>query len=276
MHMAAKLRVGAVACPATVNAVDDNLAAAAAWAARAAGDGLDLLLFPELSLTGYHTNGREAAPLAAEHPACRRMGELAAGHRLILAAGLAWREGGAKYIAHGLWLPDGGFHLYKKTHLGQRERREYAAGDGLPVFALPRVTVGIQLCLEQHFPEIAQTLALKGAQLILCPHATPRLAAADRRETWHISLRARAYDNCIYILAANQVGDNGQGTVYHGGALLVGPTGAVLAEDFSGREAMIAGEIDLDKVAGARTTPQGMCRRFYARERRPELYRWEK
>jgi len=273
--MAAILRVGAVACPAKVNAVDENLAAAADWAARAAADGLDLLLFPELSLTGYHTNGQQAIPLDAAHPACRRMAELAAARRLVLAAGLAWREGDAKYIVHGLWLPDGGFHLYKKTHLGQRERKEYAAGDRLPVFALPGVAVGIQLCLEQHFPEIAQTLALKGAQLILCPHATPRLGAAERRESWHISLRARAYDNCVYVLAANQVGDNGQGTVYHGGAILVGPTGEVLAEDFSGREAMITGEIDLARVAAARTTPQGTCRRFYARERRPELYTWE-
>jgi predicted amidohydrolase len=261
--MAATLRVGAVACPAKVNAVEENLAAAAAWASLAAADGFDLLLFPELSLTGYHANGQPARPLDAAHPACRQMGRLAADHRLILAAGLAWREGGGKYIAHGLWRPDGTFHIYKKTHLGQRERKEYAAGDDLPVFVLPGVTIGIQLCLEQHFPEIAQTLALKGAQLILCPHATPRLGAAERRESWHISLR-------------NQAGDNGQGTIYHGGAFLVGPTGKVLAEDFSGQSAMISGEIDLDTVAGARTTPRGTCRRFYARERRPELYRWEK
>lgn len=274
--MAATLRVGAVACPAKVNDLDGNLAAAAAWAGRAAEAGLGLLLFPELSLTGYRTTGPAIVPLDAAHPACRRLGELAAGHRLILAAGLAWREGDDRYIAHGLWLPDGAFHLYRKTHLGQRERTEYAAGDHLPVFALPGVTVGIQLCLEQHFPEIAQTLALKGAQLILCPHATPRLGPAERRESWHISLRARAYDNCVYILAANQAGDNGQGTVYHGGALLVGPTGQVLAEDFSGQAAMITGELDLDRIAGARTTPRGMCRRYYAHERRPELYRWEK
>ncbi|MDT8903586.1 nitrilase-related carbon-nitrogen hydrolase [Anaeroselena agilis] len=270
--MAATLRVGAVACPATVNAVEDNFAAAAVWAARAAGEKIDLLLFPELSLTGYATAGPPAAPLSAGHPACRRMGGLAAEFGLVLAAGLAWEEEGAKYLAHGLWLPDGAFHLYKKTHLGQRERNEYAAGDRLPVFPLPGVTVGIQLCLEQHFPEIAQTLVLKGAQIILCPHATPRLGPDERRESWHISLRARAYDNCVYVLAANQVGDNGQGTVYHGGALLVSPAGKVLAEDFSGKPAMITGEIDLDQVIDVRTTPQGMCRRFYALERRPDLY----
>ncbi len=270
--MAAVLRVGAVACPAKVNAVEENLAAAAVWAEKAAAAKLDLLLFPELSLTGYRTNGDEAAPLEAGHPVLARMAALAASSGVVLAAGLAWREGAAKYIAHGLWQPDGAFHLYKKTHLGQRERREYAAGDDLPVFTLPKVIGGVQLCLEQHYPEITQTLVLKGAQLILCPHATPRLGPADRRESWHISLRARAYDNCVYVLAANQVGDNGQGTVYHGGAILVSPAGKVLAEDFSGHPAMITGEIDLDQVVDVRATPQGMCRRFYASERRPELY----
>lgn len=271
--MSNPIRVGAVACPAAVNVVDANLAAAAGWAAKAADAGIDLLLFPELSLTGYATSGPPVMPLDADHPACRRMAELAAAHDLILAAGLAWQENGAKYLAHGLWLPDGTIHIYKKTHLGQRERLEYAAGDHLPVFTLPKITVGIQLCLEQHFPEITQTLVLKGAQLILCPHATPRLNATERRESWHISLRARAYDNCVYVLAANQAGDNGQGTFYHGGALLVGPAGQVLAEDFSDQPAIIAADIDLDQVVDVRTTPQGMCRRFYALERRPELYR---
>lgn len=273
--MTQTIRVGAVACPATVDAPEQNLALAAGWAAQAAAAGVDLLLFPELSLTGYPTRGPAARPLDAASEACGRMRELAGKHNLTLAAGMVWRDApdGPVYLAHGLWLPSGELHIYRKTHLGRREKPEYAAGDELPVFRLPKVTVGIQLCLEQHFPEITQTLVLKGAQLILCPHATPRLTAAERRESWHISLRARAYDNCVYLLAANQAGDNGQGTRYHGGALAVSPLGRVLAEDFSGDAAMITAEIDLSQAVQARETPQGMCRRFYPPERRPELYK---
>jgi predicted amidohydrolase len=269
-----RLRVAAVACPAAVGDLEDNLALAADYVAAAARDRADLLLFPELSLTGYATTGPAAAPLGPDHPAWRRLQELAGANGLTIAAGMAWQDepAGPRYLAHGLWLPDGSFHIYCKTHLGQREKGEYAAGGELPVFALPKVTVGLQLCLEQHFPDITQTLALKGAQLVLCPHATPRLGPAERRESWHISLRARAYDNCVYILAANQAGDNGQGTVYHGGAILIDPAGRVLAENFSGQPAMITASIDLRQVAGVRTTPQGMCRRFYAPQRRPELY----
>ena len=158
----------------------------------------------------------------------------------------------------------GALSIYYKTHLGQREKAAYAPGNSLPVFDLINVRVGLQLCLEQHFPEITQTLALNGAQLILCPHATPRLTANQRRESWHISLRARAYDNCIFVLAANQVGDNGRGTLYPGGAMLISPLGQVLAEDFSGQPAMIVAAIDLSQATAATTTPQGTCRRFYA------------
>ena len=267
------LRVGAVSCRATVNALSENMAAAAAWIDRAAKAGVELLLFPELSLTGYSTSGPAAQPLNAAAPVCAELGKLADKYGITLAAGMAWQEeGGPKRLAHGLWLPSGELHLYYKTHLGQREKGEYTAGDELPVFRLPKVTVGLQLCLEQHFPEITQTLVLKGAQLILCPHATPRLSADQRRESWQISLRARAYDNCVYLLAANQVGDNGQGTIYHGGATIISPLGQVLAEDFSGGEAMIVADIDLDQAVDARQTPQGMCRRFYPPERRTELY----
>ncbi|MDR3590123.1 MAG: nitrilase-related carbon-nitrogen hydrolase [Negativicutes bacterium] len=268
------LRVGAVACRAEVDALPENTAAAAAWIARAAEKEVELLLFPELSLTGYSTGGPPAQPLSAASPACAELKKLAGKYGITIAAGMAWQEpGGPKRLAHGLWLPSGELHLYFKTHLGQREKGEYAAGDELPVFRLPKVTVGLQLCLEQHFPEITQTLVLKGAQLVLCPHATPRLSAEQRRESWQISLRARAYDNCVYLLAANQIGDNGQGTVYHGGATVISPLGQVLAEDFSGAEAMIVADLDLDQAVDVRHTPQGMCRRFYPPARRPELYK---
>lgn len=267
-------RAGAVSCRAAVNNTEENLAVISRWTEKAAQSGVNLLLFPELSLTGYSTGG-DLEPLTAASPACRGLAELARRHSMTLAAGMAWLDGtpGVSHLAHGLWLPSGQLHIYYKTHLGQREKKYYAPGHYLPVFHLPGIKVGVQLCLEQHFPEITQTLVLKGAQLILCPHATPRLSAPERRESWHISLRARAYDNCVFVLAANQAGDNGRGIAYHGGAMLINPFGQVLAEDFSGQAALIYADIDLDQIDAARTTPQGTCLRFYPPRRRPELYK---
>lgn len=265
-------RVGAVSCPAKVNDNATNLATLAEWTEKAAAAGVRLLLFPELNLTGYTTAGL-VQPLDETSPAYQEVARIAARYDVIIAAGMAWRNENDKvYLAHGLWLPSGKCHRYYKTHLGSREAAAFAAGDDLPVFEIPGIRVGLQMCLEQHFPDIAQTLALRGAQLILCPHATPRISAGQRRESWHISLRARAYDNCVYLLACNQAGDNGLGLTYPGGALLVDPSGRVLAEDFSGEPALITGDIDLTQVLDVRTTPQGMCRRFYAPSRRKELY----
>lgn len=274
MTQGMKLRIGAVSCPAEVNNLAANLAVISNWTKKAAQAGVKLLLFPELSLTGYATGSAPPTALSSASPAWQAVADLARRYCLTLAVGLVWQEDAAKppYLAHGLWTPSGQVHLYCKSHLGEREKKHYAAGDFLPVFALPEARVGFQLCLEQHYPEITQTLALRGAELILCPHATPRLTPAERRDSWHISLRARAYDNCVYILATNMVGDNGQGVEYPGGLLLVDPAGQVVAEDFSGRPAMIVDDIDLSRVVNVRTTPQGMCRRFYAPSRRPELY----
>ena len=250
-----------------------NLHALEKWAERAAEQQAKLILFPELGVTGYSANG-DLECCADGHEAVNRLALLAQKLQLGIAAGMAWRDSkdGQIYLAHGIWLPTGERFLYYKSHLGAREESCFAAGSYLPVFALPGITVGIQMCLEHHFPDIAQTLVLRGAQLILCPHATPRLSPDQRRDSWHIALRARAYDNCAYILAANLQGDNSRGLRYPGGAIAVDPAGKVLAQDFSGDEALIIADLDLTQVIDTRTTPQGMCRRFYAPFRRKELY----
>ena len=265
-------RVAAAACPAIVNNWEQNLREMETWTAAAADQGVRLILFPELNITGYST-GSHLEFLNPSHPAVRFVSRMAEKYGLAIAAGMVWQdEGGTVSLSHGLWEPNGSIHMYRKTHLSAREEMVYAVGDSLPVFTLDGITVGVQMCLEHHFPDIAQTLVLRGAQLILCPHATPRITADQRQSSWHIALRARAYDNCVYLLAANLQGDNGQGLVYPGGAMAIAPGGEVLAEDFSGQAALIIADLDLSQVIDARTTPQGMCRRFYAPWRRKELY----
>lgn len=266
-------RVAAVSCLALVNEWQTNLATMETWVRQAAARKVKLLLFPELNITGYSTAiGLEACD--DHHEAVHRVAAMASEFGIILAAGMAWQDDqkGQTYLAHGIWSPSGERHIYYKSHLGGRETSCFAAGDELPVFDLNGIRVGVQLCLEHHFPDIAQTLVLRGAQLILCPHATPRISPLQRRESWNIALRSRAYDNCAYILAANQQGENGQGLVYPGGAMAIDPAGNVLAEDFSGQAGLIVADLDLDQVVDTRTTPQGMCRRFYAPSRRKELY----
>ncbi len=271
--MATIVRVGAVACPAIVNGLEQNVNTIIKWTEIAAKSQVDLLLFPELSITGYDVTKGVLPPITGGSRAFQVLAGLAQKTKITIAAGMAWRQDdGGPYLAHGLWQPTGEFSFYCKTHLGQREQVAFLPGNNLPVFRLANVTVGIQMCLEHHFPEISQTLVLRGAQLLLCPHAVPRLTPSERRERWHISLRARAYDNCTYVLAANQVGNNGRGIEYPGGTMLIGPTGDIIAEDFSGTASLLTAAIDLDDIIKVRTTSQGKCRRFYAESRRPELY----
>ena len=268
-----KITVAAVACGARPGDTENNLKVTEAWTKRAADAGAELVMFPEMNITGYDT-GPDPCSVTRGDAVDTRLAALAGRAGVAVAAGMAWRDevAGPLYLAHGIWLPGGGVHIYRKTHLGGREEQVYRPGSELPVFALPGVRAGIQLCLEQHFPDISQTLVLRGAQLLLVPHATPRLGPEERRSSWHLSLRARAYDNCVYLMASNLAGDNGRGVRYPGGAIIVNPSGVVKAEDFSGGEAMVTAELDLSAVIDARSTPEGMCRRFYAPYRRPELY----
>ena len=271
--MSTPYRVAAASCPSLVNDWEANLGTIEAMAIEATKQQARLILFPELSLTGYSIKG-DLLPCHEEHEALKSIAAIAGQHQIVISAGMAWydKNDGLTYLAHGIWQPSGERQLYYKSHLGGREEAYFAAGNHLPVFQLPGITVGIQMCLEHHFPDVAQTLVLRGAQLILCPHATLRLTPDQRRESWHIALRARAYDNCAYMLATNMQGDNGQGLVYPGGMMVVDPGGNVLAENFSGEPGLVVADLDLDQVIDVRTTPEGMCRRFYAPFRRKELY----
>lgn len=76
--MAETVRIGAVACQAVADAVEDNLAVAGHWTGRAAAAGAKLLLFPELSITGYGTRGAAPEPLTPGHAAIAVMKRLAA------------------------------------------------------------------------------------------------------------------------------------------------------------------------------------------------------
>ncbi len=266
-------RVATVACPATINDFQTNIRTVEYWVQQASLRQAQLILFPEMNITGYATDN-DIEYCHQQHYAFTHIGKLAQKNNMIIAAGMAWRDIGGpnKYITHTLWLPNGENHLYHKTHLGGREAEYFAAGNYLPVFSLEGVKIGIMMCLEHHFPDIAQTLVLRGAQLILCPHATPRITAQQRRDSWKVALRARAYDNCTYIVACNMQGDNGRGLKYAGGAMIVDPTGKIIQEDFTDKPAMLVADLDFKKTIAARMTPQGMCRRYYAPARRLELY----
>lgn len=250
-----------------------NLAAMADWTERAAGQGAELVCFPELSVCGYSRTGVENLAEAVPGPSSRCLQNMAAKHRIAVLAGLIEQAGAHFYITHLVVCPDGKVWRYRKTHLGQREREVFKAGDALPVFTLDfgrdaPLKIAVGLCYDLHFPELAAAYAVQGAQLLLAPHASPH-DGGQRLELWKRYLGARAYDNTLYVAACNHVQALKQGGYSGGMGVWDYRAGGLLAQRTEAGEGMLVADLDLAGLGRSRA----LGRTFFLKDRRPELYR---
>lgn len=249
------VKIGLAQCGAGLEAVRR-------FAAAAAVEGCGAVCFGETNLTGYY--GEAIAWNGAELEAAAK---IAAETGVDLLPGFIEREGEREYITHALLRPDGGRFRYRKTHLGAREAGRFSPGDELLVWELScGVKAGVALCLETHVARVAETLALRGAQVILAPFAAPYQSGA-RSAVWGKYIPARAYDNRVYLGCCNLFEGN-----FGGGLLALGPDGETLGEFYGGREKLLGFEVDtalLERYGAAGESPR--YRRF-TDLRRTELY----
>ena len=243
-----------------------NLERVEAELRAAAEEGARLVVFPEAALTGYvfesFEEARDAA-VAADGPEVERLGVVAAEADVWTVVGAIEREGTALYNAAFLIGPEGIVGRYRKVHtlcLGA-DRFTRPGPDGFRTFSLPFGRVGIHICYDGSFPESARALRLQGADLLLLPTNWPRLEL--KREV----VRVRAYENHVFYLAVNRVGEE-RGVRFRGGSLAADPEGSLLLEagDEPGRfhlemelwrarqtrEVVEAGEYELDLMADRR------------------------
>jgi predicted amidohydrolase len=189
---------------------------------------------------------------------------------LVILAGLVERgPGGEAFISHLAAGPEGLLGVYRKIHLGPPEERMFRAGSGVQVFRHRRATFGMELCFDGHFPELSTLLALKGAEVIWIPHASPRESAKEKQERWLRYLSARAYDNGVFLVACNQAGRENCGMTFPGGLLILSPRGEVLASGSTEGEEMVWTDLKASLLKEVRESPHG----FFMGRRRPELYK---
>jgi N-carbamoylputrescine amidase len=121
-------------------------------------------------------------------------------------------------------------------------------------------------------------LALKGAEIIFCLHASPRGKPEQKHRSWLRHLTARAYDNGVFVVACNQTGANGDGLEFPGIgdglefpgiALVLNPSGEVIAEHVSGEEGVLFADLRAADLAHVRENRM----RFFLPNRRPALYK---
>ncbi|UWG98417.1 amidohydrolase [Dehalobacter sp. DCM] len=258
---------------AIVGQTQANLAKIICLAEEAAGNGVDILCFPEMSLHGYST--REAVKLAEPISGdnVRKISECAVRLGMTLLVGMAEETGSGKpYLTHIVAFASGEIGAYRKTHLGRSESNYFTPGQEFPVFQSHGTNFGIGICWDWHFPEVGTIYSLKGAEVLFAPHASPKIIG-DRKEIWLRYLRARAYDNSVYFGACNLLGQNGMGQEFQGGALLLNPKGEILAEQFNGK-GILTCELAAEPINCLRQRKsKTMKELFFLAYRQKDLYR---
>lgn len=196
--------------------------------------GAKLLVFPESITTGFHP----AMPVAEFHARLPRTEILLAPiqnvcRELKIHCVLPTYERGPKpnVVYNSAFLIDSrGRNLggYRKTHPFPTERLGAGGwttpGRQYPVFPTEIGTIGIHLCYDGDFPEVARILAVKGAQILCHPSALLR-----HFPIWEGINQMRAYENHVYHLAVNAVGADAAGTTYFGHSMIVSPIAQTLA-----------------------------------------------
>ena len=209
----------------------------AAVQARAAG--ADLLITPEMALTGYHRDPEWLRTVAqpADGPWASAVGAIARRHGLAVVYGYpeAAPDGQRPYNAAQGVGPDGApLANYRKTHLfGAVDEARFTPGPQPPAtFVYRGWRLGLLICYDVEFPEAVRLLALQGADAVLVP--TANMPAFD--EVQQLLVPARACENHLYVAYANACGHEA-GLAYGGLSTVAGPRGKVLAQ--AGRDAAL-------------------------------------
>lgn len=258
---------------------------------EAAGQGVDMLVLPEVGLQGYAdfafpTGSRECADQKQYYyreaetipgPATERIAEAASRHGMTIQLGLAERtvHGNVIFNSAALVGPEGLIGVYRKVH-NTFEFPYFSPGEATPVFDTPQGRVGSIICYDLCFPELVRSFALRGAHLILMSNAWP-MKGHDRETDYHgyamdLAAKANAFFNQSWLVISNhcETGVYSQKLDYYGGSQIVDPYGKVVAY-LGQEEGLVVHKSDLEAVMlESRTT--GFFGLNLLQDRRPEHY----
>lgn len=232
------------------------------------GENFDLIVIPELANSGYlFSDEEELQTLSEEIPGGRFCGflrDMCADKNCYIVSGICERAGDKIYNSAILVHPDGHIDTYRKIHLFYEEKMWFTPGDQPPeVYNLNfppfeggegddnadsraqqsnpiNVKVGIMVCFDWRFPEIARTLALKGAQIICHPS---NLVMAHCQDAMVI----RALENQVFTITANRIGEDvrkDKRLAFTGRSIMVKPNGDVIHIATEDKEEFFITKID--------------------------------
>lgn len=228
---------------------------------QAADHQVRLLLYPEMTLTGFSMqtsftaeSGRESVDYIAR---------LADKYSLYIGFGWVEKYQDKARNRYTILSPEGEIISdYAKIHpfSYSGEDKYFYSGGELTIFKVDEFNISGFICYDLRFPEIFQAVSNQ-VQLIVVAANWPQA----RSEHWRTLLRARAIENQVFIAGVNTVGDKG-GLSYSGNSMVVDPEGNII-EELIGRESLVVVDLDIDKVERYR------CNFPCKRDRKINLYK---
>jgi beta-ureidopropionase len=245
--------------------------------ADAAGQGAQVIGLQEIFHGPYFCAEQDprwyATAEPEDGPTVTRMREVAREHGVVLV--VPWYEEeqpGVYYNTACVIERDGSIvGKYRKTHIPQVgpcfwEKFYFKPGNlGYPVWDTSVGRIGLIICYDRHFPEVARELGLKGAELVFNPSATVESLS---RYLWELEQPAHAVANGFWIAASNRVGVEAplNSHKFYGSSYFCSPRGKIVAQASDSEDEVLVADIDLDEIRDVRNTWQ------FFRDRRPETY----
>ena len=265
---AAALQLAPSPLPLDAGGVGRNTTSAADWVRRCVdATGAELVVLPETASTGFTTgcSAEQLWDLVSEVPGpvtqALQAAARATGAHLVWGTYERGPERGVVHNSSVLITPDGEVAaVYRKTHPFCTELRSRGGwvtpGDRVAVVQTDLGRIGMAICFDGDFPELWRIQAVQGAEVMARPSAL--LRSADIAE---MTSRARAYDNHVYVVAANATGTDPAGVHYFGNSHIVTPTSHVVARAAS-HECWVSARLDPAEAMSALTPGSSVPQAF--------------
>jgi predicted amidohydrolase len=262
-----KIALAQISCK--ISDKPSNIRKMAKYITKASKQKADLIIFPELVVTGYTVRDR-AYELAEKipGPSTQKIEELAKQNNIHVIYGLIEKSAKAQSVLYNtavLTSPQGTIGHYRKMHLPTHsifeEKRYFRQGYEYPTFNTAIGKIGLIICYDIFFPELARMLRLKGAELIACIAASP----AVRRNYFETLTTARALENTVYLAYVNLVGIE-EGLQFWGGSRIITPNGKIVIQAKYDEDDLVFGMIDYSDLSRTGTFVPAL------RDLRPEIF----